>query len=68
MLLTVKETAEELKVNKNYVYRLIKAGLLKSLKLGSIKIRRVDIENFIKEYEGTDVNGVLELLEKREER
>lgn len=68
MLLTVKETAEALKVNKNYVYRLINAGLLKSLKLGSIKIRKENIEDFLKEYEGTNVNGVLELLEKREER
>lgn len=59
MLLTVKETAEELKVNKNYVYNLINAGLLKSLKLGSIKIRKVDIEDFLKEYEGRDVNEVL---------
>lgn len=65
MLLTVKETAEALKVNKNYVYRLIQAGLLKSLRLGSIKIRKENIEDFLKEYEGQDVNEILEKLRER---
>lgn len=65
MLLTVKETAEALKVNKNYVYTLINMGLLKSLKLGSIKIRKEDIEDFLKEYAGQDVNEVLRKVRER---
>lgn len=59
MLLTVRETAKELRTNKDYVYRLIKAGLLKSIKVGTTKIRRESLEEFLKEYEGTDVDKIM---------
>ena len=48
MLLTVKETAEILKTNRNYVYTLIKENKLPAKKIGSIKIRKEDLEEFIK--------------------
>lgn len=51
MLLTVKEVAELLKVNKNYVYTAIKRGELKAVNIGSIKIRRNDLETFIESKE-----------------
>ena len=47
MLLTVKEVAELLKVNKNYVYSAIKKGELKSVNIGSIKVKKSDLEAFI---------------------
>lgn len=63
ILYTVKETAKLLKVNPNYVYDLIKKEMLPALKLGSFKIRRTSLLNFIKENEGkdmTDLNNIKE--------
>ena len=59
MLLTVREAAKELHVNVNYVYELINAGMLQSLKLGSMKIRREALEQFLKTYEGQNVDEEL---------
>ena len=64
ILYTVKETAKLLKVNPNYVYDLIKKEMLPALKLGSFKIRRTSLLNFVKEREGkdmTDLNNIKEL-------
>lgn len=55
MILTVAEVAAELKTNKNYVYRLIKAGLLPAIKIGSMKVRRESLDKFITTYEGMDL-------------
>lgn len=66
VLYTVKETAELLKTNPNYVYELIKRGLLPALKLGSLKIRRISLLKFLKENEGkdlTDLNNIIDLKE-----
>ena len=46
MLLTVSEVAKMLKVNRNFVYKLIKDGELKAVKVGSIKVR----EDVLNEY------------------
>lgn len=48
MLLTVREVAELLKVNRNYVYNAIKSGELKSVNIGSIKVKRTDLETYVK--------------------
>ena len=64
ILYTVKETAKLLKVNPNYVYDLIKKEMLPALKLGSFKIRKTSLLNFLKENEGkdmTDLNNIKEL-------
>ena len=64
ILYTVRETAKLLKVNPNYVYDLIKKEMLPALKLGSFKIRRTSLLNFVKENEGkdmTDLNNIKEL-------
>ena len=64
VLYTVAETAKLLKTNPNYVYLLIKQGFLPALKLGSMKIRREAIDEFLKKYEGldlTDLNNIKEL-------
>jgi excisionase family DNA binding protein len=57
MLFTVAETAKIIKSNTNYVYDLIKAGLIPVLKLGSFKIRKSAIEDFLKKYEGKDLTN-----------
>ena len=51
MLLTVREVAEKLKVNKNYVYNAIKKGELKAVNIGSIKVRKNDLETYIESKE-----------------
>lgn len=64
VLYTVAETAKLLKTNPNYVYSLVRLGLLPALKLGSIKIRKDAIDEFLKKYEGldlTDLNNIKEL-------
>lgn len=47
MLLTVTEVAKILKVNRNFVYKLIKDGELKAVKIGSIKVREKDLNTYI---------------------
>lgn len=55
MILTVKETSKVLKTNVDYVYKLINAGLLPVIRLGSIKIRSESLNQFIEKYEGYDL-------------
>ena len=57
VLYTVKETAKLIKTNPSFVYALIKAGHLPVLKLGSMKIRRVAILEFLTKNEGFDLTN-----------
>ena len=47
MLYTVTEVAKILKVNRNFVYKLIKDGKLEAVKIGSIKVKREAINRYI---------------------
>ena len=58
LLYTVKETAYVLGCNVHLVYNLINKGLLPALKLGSLKIRKTSIENFLEKYEGMDLTNL----------
>ena len=55
VLYTVPEVAKLIKTNPAYVYELIKTGLLPVLKLGSYKVRKVSLEEFLAKYEGKDL-------------
>ena len=46
--LTVQQVAKILKVNKNTVYDLIGAKLLRAVKLGSTKVATIAVEDFIR--------------------
>ena len=59
ILFTVKDTAQLLKCNVDSVHRLRKAGLLPFMKLGSYKIRKQALLNFLEQYEGKDVDELL---------
>lgn len=48
MLLTVSEVAKMLKVNRNFVYKLIKDGELEAVRIGSIKVRKDVLNEYIK--------------------
>ena len=52
---TVKEVARYLKTNRTYVYKLIKAGLLPASKIGSYKIEKDLLYQFIADHEGMDI-------------
>lgn len=58
ILYTVKEVAQLVHTNQDYVYSLIKAGLLPVLKLGSYKMRKGTLEHFLVEYEGKNLTDL----------
>ena len=47
MLLSVSEVAKLLKVNRNFVYKLIKDGELEAVRIGSIKVRREALDRYV---------------------
>ena len=58
MLYTVKETADILKANTDFVYALIRKGYLRALKLKSLKVRKSTLENFLAKYDGYDLSDL----------
>lgn len=47
MLFTVSEVAKLLKVNRNFVYDLIRNGELEAVKVGSIKVTREAVDKYV---------------------
>lgn len=47
MLYTVSEVAKMLKVNRNFVYNLIKNGELEAVKIGSIKVKQEALNRYM---------------------
>lgn len=60
-LLTVKQVASVLKTSAAYVYRLRDAGLLKFMKLGTLKCRRSVLDDFIRSMDGMDATDPLHI-------
>lgn len=63
VLYTVSEVSELIKTNTAYVYKLISTGLLPVLKLGSYKVRRTALLDFLERYEGKDLTNPSEIKE-----
>ncbi|BCK01646.1 helix-turn-helix domain-containing protein [Anaerocolumna chitinilytica] len=63
MVLTVKEVSKILKTNPAYIYELIKSGKLPALKLGSIRVRKQALEQFLIDYEGKDLSDINDITE-----
>lgn len=57
---TIKEVSKILKCNVNRVHELRKSGLLKCLKLGSWKVTETSLDDFIRKYDGRDVDSLEE--------
>lgn len=57
ILYTVAEVAKIMRTNPAYVYELIKAELLPVLKLGSYKVRKIDLLEFLDKYVGMDLSN-----------
>ena len=50
MLLSVSEVAKMLKVNRNFVYKIINNGELEAVKIGSIKVRKEALNRYIEKH------------------
>ena len=50
MLYTVTEVAQLLKVNRNFVYKIINNGELEAVKIGSIKVRREALNRYVEKH------------------
>ena len=48
LIYSVKEVAKILHTSPNYVYSLIEKGYLPAIKLGSVKVLKTSLENFLK--------------------
>lgn len=57
-LYTVREVAGILQINRNKVYDLIKKGFIKSLNLGSLRVRESALQNFLETYDGMDISDL----------
>jgi len=64
-LYTVAQVAEILQTSRNYVYRLINCGLLKTMKIGTKKIRHDTLADFLKIAEGKDLTDPKKIHELR---
>ena len=49
MLYTVTEVAKLLKVNRNFVYKIINTGELEAVKIGSIKVRKEALNRYVEQ-------------------
>ena len=58
LIYTVQEVASLLHSSPNYIYRLIEKGYLPALKLGSIKILKTSLQNFLIDNEGQDLSDI----------
>lgn len=60
MLLSVSEVAKLLKVNRNFVYKIINNGELEAVKIGSIKVRKEALNQYVNNNIITTSTGSLE--------
>ena len=58
MIYTVKEVSQLLRTNAAFIYKLIDTGLLPALKLGSIRVRKEALDEFLQKYEGCDLSDL----------
>lgn len=58
LIYTVHEVAKILHSSPNYVYKLIEYGYLPAIKLGSIKILKSSLEQFLIENQGNDLSNL----------
>lgn len=58
LLYNVRETAAVLGVNVHLVYELINRKLLPAFRLGSLKVRKSTLIDFVERYEGMDLSDL----------
>ena len=64
-LLSIDEVAARLRTSPAIVSRIMRGGLLTTLRFGSYKrVRKVTLNEFLRRYDGQDLLAVLEGAEK----
>lgn len=58
IIYSVREVAEMLHSSPNYIYALIEKGYLPAIKLGSYKVIKSTLEQFLIENEGNDLSDI----------
>lgn len=56
--LTITEVSKKLKLNRTDTYNLVKKGLIKATKLGSLKVAASELDRFIKWSIGKDLSDL----------
>ncbi len=62
IIYTMKEVSKLLHISIGYTYKLVNKGLLPAIKLGSLKVRKETLINFLKKYEGYDLSDVSNIV------
>lgn len=57
-LMTVAEVANYLRLSRHSVYKLINAGILPSIKIGVIKVKKEWLKAMIENYKNCDLTNV----------
>lgn len=60
MVYTVEEVAVIMRTSKQYVYSLVNAHQLRVLKIPHTRIRKSELERFLKDNEGMDLSNPTE--------
>ena len=58
---SVKEISQLLNTNAALIYRFIELGLLPAIKLGSLRVRKQALDQFLVDYEGLDLSNPEEI-------
>ena len=58
LIYTVREVAVILHSSPNYIYELINTGYLPAIKLGSLKVLKSTLEEFLIKNEGNDLSDI----------
>ena len=58
VIYTVREVSQLLRTNAAFIYKLIDTGLLPALKLGSLRVRKEALDEFLQKYEGCDLSDL----------
>ena len=58
VIYTVREVSQLLRTNAAFIYKLVDTGLLPALKLGSIRVRKEALDEFLQKYEGCDLSDL----------
>ena len=66
MIYTVKEVAKMLHCSPNFIYELIGSGYLPAIKLGSIKILKTSLEQFLIDNQGKDFSNLNNIAELKD--
>lgn len=56
LVYTIREVSQMLHTSPGFIYELIWLGLLPALKLGSLRVRKESLDEFLSRYDGYDLS------------